>query len=302
MPRVNVDGPEGDSRVRLCTQCGKSFDSQGRTCPFCQHEPQSLAGHLAFAPELAEHNEGFEAKYFGNLVELEAGNFWFRSRNQLIVWALRKYFPEARHFLEIGCGTGFVLSGIRRAFPTLELCGSEVFSAGLSFAAQRLPGVELFQMDARRIPFREEFDLIGAFDVLEHIREDEEVLSQMYQATSKNGGILVTVPHHPFLWSAFDTYSRHVRRYKTRELRTKIERAGFSIVRITSFVSLLLPMLIISRFRMRQSGAEPDSSEVSPATLINATFERILDVERAIIRAGLSFPAGGSLLVVARRN
>jgi len=257
---------------------------------------------VAFAPKLAQDNEGFDPENFATLFDLEANHFWFRARNRLIVWALRTYFPEASNFLEIGCGTGFVLSGIRQALPKLDLCGSEIFSAGLSFAAQRLPGVELFQMDARRIPFQEEFDVIGAFDVLEHIKEDEEVLAQMYQATCKPGGIVVTVPHHPFLWSAVDTCSRHVRRYETRELRTKIERAGFSIVRITSFVSLLLPMLIISRFRMGRSGAAPDNSEVSPPRLINAAFERILDVERTIIRAGLSLPAGGSLLMVARRN
>jgi SAM-dependent methyltransferase len=79
------------------------------------------------------------------------------------------------------------------------------------FAAERVPGVELFQMDARRFPFLEEFDLIGAFDMLEHVKEDEEVLSQMYQATRKGGGILLTVPHHPFLWSASDYLARHER-------------------------------------------------------------------------------------------
>jgi ubiquinone/menaquinone biosynthesis C-methylase UbiE len=287
--------------VRLCIECGKSFEGQDLKCPFCQHEPQKLGDHVAFAPQLAEDNEGFDPKNFVKLFNLEAGHFWFRARNQLITWALRKYFPEARNLLEIGCGTGFVLSGIREALPALTLSGSEIFNEGLNFAAERLPGVELFQMDARRIPFREEFDVIGAFDVIEHIAEDEEVLSQMYRATHKHGGILVTVPHHPFLWSAVDTCSRHVRRYKTRELRTKIERAGFKIVRTTSFVSLLLPMLIISRFRMRP-GTEPANSEVNPSSLINATLERVLDAERMMIRAGLSLPAGGSLLVVARRD
>src|SRR5439155_11421755 len=143
--------------------------------------------HLAYAPELANKSEGFEVDYFRQLAELEPGNFWFRSRNQLIVWALKRYFPQAESLLEIGRGTGFVLSGIKQALPGLSLTGSEVFSAGLTFAAQRLPGVELFQMDARRIPFTEEFDVIGAFDVLEHVKEDSEVLSQMYQATRKRG-------------------------------------------------------------------------------------------------------------------
>jgi 2-polyprenyl-3-methyl-5-hydroxy-6-metoxy-1,4-benzoquinol methylase len=42
-------------------------------------------------------------------------------------------------------------------------------------------------MDARNIPFAEEFDIIGAFDVLEHIEQDTDVLAKMYQAT-QNGG------------------------------------------------------------------------------------------------------------------
>lgn len=216
--------------MKLCSKCGKTLEDYLRGCPFCLFQPKRIDGHLAFAPELAEDSEGFEANYFATLAPLEAGYFWFRARNRLLIWALERYFPEATSFMEIGCGTGFVLSGVREALPKLNLFGSEIFSAGLSFAAQRLPGVELFQMDARRIPFREEFDVIGAFDVLEHVREDEEVLSQMHQATRKGGGILVTVPHHPFLWSQVDDRARHV------------------------------------------------------------------------IRAGFSFPVGGSLLLVARRN
>lgn len=289
--------------MRLCISCAKAFDHASPQCPFCLFEPTRVNGHLAFAPELAAESKGFEAHYFGPLAELEAGNFWFRSRNRLLIWALQRYFPEARNFLEIGCGTGFVLSGIRKALPELALCGSEVFSSGLSFAAERLPGIELFQMDARRIPFREEFDVVGAFDVLEHVEEDEEILSQMYQATRKRGGILVTVPHHPFLWSQADDYSRHVRRYKTQELKDKVKRAGFDCVRVTSFVSVLLPLLIISRFKQRLTREDFDPmSEFRIGSLMNATLEKILAGERAMIRTGLSLPFGGSLLLVARRN
>lgn len=262
-----------------------------------------LNGHLAFAPELANKSEGFEAEYFQKLIELEPDSFWFRSRNRLIVWALKRYFPRAESFLEIGCGTGFVLSGIKQGLPGLSLAGSEVFSAGLSLAAQRLPGVELFQMDARRIPFKEEFDVIGAFDVLEHIEEDSEVLSQMYQATRKAGGILVTVPHHPFLWSPADDYARHVRRYKSRELTDKVKQAGFDVIRVTSFVSLLLPLLVLSRFKQRfqEKGFNP-MSELRINSLMNTTLERILDLERSMIRGGLSLPVGGSLLLIACRR
>ena len=289
--------------MKLCTRCEKTFASVNWQCPHCSHQPDIIDGHVAFAPELARESEGFEADYFPRLADQEAGNFWFRSRNRLLIWALNQYFPKAENFLEIGCGTGFVLSGLKQAFPNLVLSGSEVFSDGLAFAANRLPHVELFQMDARRIPFRDEFDVIGAFDVLEHIKQDEDVLAQMYQATRKGGGILITVPHHRFLWSPVDEFARHIRRYETRELREKVVRAGFSPVRITSFVSLLLPLLVASRFKQRMTGEEVDpSAEYNISRLLNTTLEKVLDAERTVIRTGLSFPAGGSLLLVARRN
>lgn len=289
--------------MKLCTSCHKTFEGGNWRCSHCLHEPDTIDGRRAFAPELARESEGFEADYFARLADQEAGNFWFRSRNRLLIWALRKYFPKAKNFMEIGCGTGFVLSGLKEAFPNLVFSGSEVFSEGLGFAAVRLPQVELFQMDARRIPFREEFDVIGAFDVLEHVRQDEEVLIQMHQATRRGGGILITVPHHRFLWSPVDEFARHVRRYETAELREKVKRAGFSIIRITSFVSLLLPLLIMSRFKQRVKNGEVDpSAEYNISNLLNTTLEKILDAERTAIRAGVSFPAGGSLLLVARRN
>ena len=289
--------------MKLCTTCDKAFENISWQCPYCSHIPDVIDGQIAFAPELARESAGFEADYFPRLADQEAGNFWFRSRNGLLIWALQQYFPKAKKFLEIGCGTGFVLSGLKRAFPNLVLSGSEVFSEGLGFAATRMPEVELFQMDARRIPFREEFDVIGAFDVLEHVKQDEEVLAQMYQATRKGGGILITVPHHRFLWSPVDEFARHVRRYETAELTEKVRRAGFSIIRITSFVSLLLPLLILSRFKQRLTKEEVDpTAEYNLSRLLDTTLEKILIVERNLIRRGLSFPVGGSLLLIGGRN
>jgi SAM-dependent methyltransferase len=215
---------------------------------------------------------------------------------------LRHYFPKARSFLEIGCGTGYVLMGLSKAFPQLALAGSEIFSAGLDFAAQRLPNVDLFQMDATSIPYVDEFDVIGAFDVLEHIAEDETVLAQMYRAVRPGGGILITVPQHMFLWSQADVEAVHQRRYSAREMRRKVERAGFKIVRQTSFVSFLLPVMAAQRLSKRR----PDPSysvhqELAIGGPANWGMERVLGVERGLIRVGISFPAGGSLLTVARK-
>ena len=65
------------------------------------------------------------------------------------------------------------------------------------------------------------------------------------------GGFMATVPQHPALWSLQDEHAHHVRRYTARGLRRKVEAAGFEVVRMTSFVSLLLPMLVAARLRPR---------------------------------------------------
>lgn len=94
---------------------------------------------------------GFKTQYFKELAELEEGSFWFRACNKFVCWALYKYSPEAKTFLEIGCGTGFVISGISKRFPEWRLIGSDYFEKGLVYARQPLPSVEFTRMDARCI-------------------------------------------------------------------------------------------------------------------------------------------------------
>jgi SAM-dependent methyltransferase len=248
-------------------------------------------------------NIGFKAHYFKELAELEAGNFWFRARNKLILWALYKYSPQLKSFLEIGCGTGFVISAVAKRFPEARLSGSEYLEEGLVYARQRVPGAGFKQMDARHIPYESELDAIGAFDVLEHIEEDEAVLQQICKALKPGGIVFITVPQHRWLWSAVDEYACHVRRYGANELHQKVCRAGFEIIRSTSFVSTLLPVMFLSRLLKRRnmdmSGNALAELRINP--ILNKLFEWLLNFELALIRIGVTLPVGGSRLLIARK-
>lgn len=288
--------------MHRCLSCGDDFEASSWRCPACGSEPPVVDGFRSFAVEPPSEAEAFDRHSFELLARLEPKSFWFRSRNRLVVHALKRYFPAARSFHELGCGSGFVLGGVREAMPGLAVSGSELFRSGLDVAAERLGKVPLYQIDGRALPFTEEFDVIGAFDVLEHIDEDVQVLDELHRATRPGGGVIITVPQHPRLWSAADDYARHVRRYTRRELVGKVERAGFHPVRVTSFVSLLLPLFALSRLMKRPSDEPYDpETEYRATASLDGTLERVLSLERALIRRGLSFPAGGSLLAVAQR-
>jgi SAM-dependent methyltransferase len=285
--------------MKICLSCDGRFETAGWRCPQCGHLPPHERDIPLFAPSLGKLREGFKAEYFGELARLEADHFWFRNRNRLLIWALGTHFPAARRFLEVGCGTGFVLSGIQRAFPRLELAGSELFLEGLVFARTRLPEVPLYQMDAVHIPFEAEFDVVGAFDVLEHIEEDQAVLGQLFQAVKPGGGLLLTVPHHPSLWSEADVKACHKRRYTRQELVRKVESAGFQTRRVTSFVTLLLPFMWVSRRRKRQADNGSANAEFQVSRVLTRFLEAVLWLESCFIRRGCCFSAGGSLLLVA---
>lgn len=248
--------------------------------------------------------DGFDPSAFDRLFELERDSFWFCSRNRLISWAVAHYFPGARSLLEIGCGTGFVLEGLQATRPQLRLLGADLHLAGLAHAAKRLPELNLLQLDARQIPFAGEFDVIGAFDVLEHIEDDERVLAEMRTALGAGGGIVLTVPQHPWLWSASDDYAQHKRRYRRSELVSKVLAAGFMIRRVTSFVTLLLPAMAgmrIGRHLIRDRPFHPDREHVL-AQRITTPLRAALELERTLIARGVGLPVGGSLLLVAERS
>jgi SAM-dependent methyltransferase len=287
--------------MKRCLACENRFESDDWTCPQCGYRPALRNDVLQFAEDPPKTRAGFKPEYFARLAQIEEANFWFRARNELIRWTLRNYFPNAKSFFEVGCGTGFVLAGIREKFPRMRLVGSEIFADGLVFAKARLPTVELYQMDAQRMVFECEFDVVGAFDVLEHLIEDESALAQMFNAARPGGGLLVTVPQHRFLWSASDQYAMHQRRYSRTELRRKVESAGFQIERITSFNSLLLPLMIWSRMQRKCDHDLHAWREFEISRALNKTLEGILALERMVIRTGVSFPAGGSLLLIGRK-
>lgn len=265
--------------------------------------PALVDGFDSYAPGFAHEGGGFKSNYFSELARLEEANFWFRSRNQLLMWALENYCPNFQSLLEIGCGTGYVLSGIAKKFPHSTLYGSEIFIAGLGFAAARLPSAKFMQMDARSLPFENEFDVIGAFDVLEHIKEDERVLTQMCAALKPDGLMLLTVPQHAWLWSSIDEYAFHERRYAAIYIHKKIKAAGFFIVRSTSFVATLLPAMIVSRFLQKKVSDKQfyATAELNISPWLNELFSRMLSAELALIKRGFNLPLGGSRLVVARK-
>jgi SAM-dependent methyltransferase len=267
---------------------------------------QIIDGFRCYAPERAFEETDYPATGFDISRQVEEASFWCRSRNRLIGGLVQRYLGTAAapRMLEIGCGIGGVLTELA-THPNLVLTGSEIYLHGLRYARTRLPAVDFIQLDATTMTFAATFDVVGAFDVLEHIEADEIAMARVHDALVPGGLFLVTVPQYPSMWSRLDELVHHKRRYTRADLTAKLARARFDVLYLTSFVSALFPFMLLSRLlpRRRAAGdrAVEFQAEVQLPGALNAVFDRIMRLDEAAVRAGWSLPFGGSLVAVARK-
>jgi SAM-dependent methyltransferase len=253
---------------------------------------------------------GYDPSFFGTIAALEDRHFWFRGRNRLIFGLCRKVSAQLKPgalVLEVGCGTGNVLRVLQEAFPSGVVVGLELWLDGLRYAQRRSTGL-LVQGDLRNSPFGRQFDLIGLFDVLEHIQEERETLLSLRESLVPGGFLLLTVPAHQYLWSHFDVAAQHCRRYSTLEIREKMVQAGFKVDFISQSMACIFPLVWIFR-KLRRFRKQSDLRAVKALTeeefrvipIINGILSALLNLEAWWLSAGLRLPIGTSLVLVCRR-
>lgn len=259
--------------------------------------------------------KSYDPTLFRSLFEVEDKHFWFRARNQVIagmVAPLVSSLAPGYRVLEVGCGTGNVLRILKQVCSNGTVFGMDLFAEGLVFAAQRT-NASLVQGDMHHPPFFGGFDVIGLFDVLEHLSDDAQVLRDIHRMLVPEGALVLTVPAHPQLWSYFDEVSRHVRRYTLDELTRKLEAAGYNVESTAEYMMSLFPWVWLRRIRSRGQGSPsiPETAQTSEAwalqelrivPLVNEILSLVFSIEgRWLIRHG-RLPWGTSIVSVARKG
>jgi 2-polyprenyl-3-methyl-5-hydroxy-6-metoxy-1,4-benzoquinol methylase len=250
---------------------------------------------------MSSNPEYFSAEVYEKLAHVENQSWWFKSRNEIILWVLKTKISSFSNFLEVGCGTGFVLERIAKEYPKAHINASEYYEEGLVFAKKRVPRANFSKLDITEFKSSKEFDLVCAFDVIEHIKNDELVIKNLANAIDEGGYLLVTVPQHEFLWSSMDDEAHHERRYSKIDLVRKVEDAGLSVCYVTSFVSLLMPLMWAARKKSNPETFDPwEQFQISKK--LNLILELVMKVEFIFIKLGIRLPFGGSLLLLARKR
>ena len=233
---------------------------------------------------------------YDRMAELDQVHWWYRARRDILATLIRRKIrlPEKARILEVGCGTGHNLEMLAE-FGRLDAI--EVDGAARAIASRRLGHAVMAAPlpDLVGVPDRA-YDLIAMLDVLEHVEADEAALRMLATKLRPGGRMLITVPAHPWMWSAHDVVNHHHRRYTRRAFRRAVAAAGLKLEMLSWFNSLLFPLAAGARLAGRITGKE-DSDDKLPPRPVNRLFETLFGLERHAI-GRLPFPPGVSLVAI----
>lgn len=233
---------------------------------------------------------------YDSMAAMDQQHWWYRARRQVIAALIRrKALPRAgAQLLEIGCGTGHNLAMLSQFGEVQAL---EVDPAARAIAEQRLgkPVLSAPLPELDGVPQRH-FDLVGAFDVIEHIEDDAAALNAIASCLKPGGRFVATVPAHQWMWSAHDVVNHHKRRYSARQLRELFDASPLKLEAIGYFNSLLFPVAVAQRLSSKLRGKDESDLKMPPAP-VNAVLERAFAAERHLI-GRVPLPPGLSLFAV----
>jgi SAM-dependent methyltransferase len=221
----------------------------------------------------------------------QPGYWWYRARADLLHVALSRYLGDPERVLDVGSADGpsvgwmhghgrrFALDLVPRGLaPGTSVCGS-----------------------ALALPFRDEaFDVVAAFDVLEHCEPEKQAMAELTRVLAPGGRLLMSVPAYQWAWTDHDVQAGHYRRYTRPRLLAAVEAAGLDVQRSTYAFSTVFPFFVAERIMRRlrrQATAEPSRLTQVPRVVEGGLMggtgldRRVLDKH--------DLPFGSSIFVAA---
>lgn len=235
----------------------------------------------------------------------QSRHFWNVSRRDFLTRIIRQNLPGflVNRYLDIGSGAGTTAARIAETVHAKQVCFSDI---------NPLPGQLRLDL-SRPIPSSTvpaDWDLISALDVIEHIQDDAQALKNICTLLRPGGYALITVPANQKLFSAYDEYVRHYRRYSAEKLHQIGQQAGLMPITWNYFMALTYPLYLVGRARLQQRVKQAhaqnerihilESARQSSPAFLNPFLRGLINLE-AILNPFVRFPWGSSLYTIFQK-
>ena len=226
--------------------------------------------------------------------------WWFAAThaNLLMLYGQPTGNRGAGPILDAGCGTGGLLAKLATALPDSWAVGLDADREACTRAAAK-SGRPVCNGSVNRLPFTPEaFAAIFSADVLCHRDVDErETLAQFRRCLQHNGVLVLNLPAYRWMLSRHDAAVYNIRRYTRSGVVRLLQAAGFRVLYLSYWNTILFPMMVLTRKLLPARRANSDVGVYPP--IIEAFCRLITGIERVLLRSGARLPFGGSLIALA---
>lgn len=235
------------------------------------------------------------------MAERERTYWWHLGRLRIIEAYIQKALKQKKNvkILNIGCGTGGTINMLETFGVTDNV---DISDDAIKFMKQS--GFKrITKVDGIKLPFKNKsYDMVGAFDVLEHIDKQVEALKEWKRVLKDDGAIIVTVPAYQWLWTDHDVSLHHMRRYTIKRLNIAANQAGLKAEKKSYAIVFSLPLVIGFRLmnKLMHRKTDSETSYVDVPDWTNSLFSNLLYGE-AKLHKKISFPAGTSVIAIFRK-
>jgi len=250
-----------------------------------------------------------QKQYYKEYYHLERNHWWFRARLEIIESLLQKKIldsgKEKIKILNAGVATGATTTMLEKYGEVTSL---EYDKDCCEFLKTNL-NMEVINGSLTELPFQDDtYDLVCAFDVIEHIEDDSTAVSEIRRVLKQDGFIYLTVPAFNFLWSHHDDVNHHFRRYTIGNLSQVVSKNKFNLKHKTYFNSILFPPIFLMRMfskllpkKKQDDSTGSDFELFKTSGLINKIFFWLFRKERWFLSKNIRFPFGVSLLLIGKK-
>lgn len=220
-------------------------------------------------------------------------SWWYRGRATVVsaVLTISGVKKQVVQVLDFGAGFGGMLC-------TLKKFSENIFAFEPDREAEEALRMRGYAgvFDTPTGAFSSQWDIIGLFDVLEHIEDDSAFLVDLKNALVRNGRVIFTVPAYQWLWGPLDIQSHHYRRYTKKDLVRVLEKAGYSVDFASYWNMFLFPPAAV----VRLLGQKGEGGLMVPSFL-DAIFTFLIRIEALLMRIG-PLPFGLSIVACVSRQ
>ena len=274
------------------TEVGRIVDNHHWKAPLRMASP-----YLFVSEKSCETNSSAYSDELMKMLDVGVtSSWWYETRNQ-VIWHVMRRYPISGALWDIGSGLGEVSSYLTSV--GVECVAVEPNRLGVQVSSEK--GVFSIQGDLHALELpASSIEAVSLFDVLEHLDNRDDVLSEIYRVLGSEGMLFLTVPATKWLWSAADVLAGHHLRYTRKKIRQQLENVGFEVLSIRCFFfSLVLPVLILRAvpFRLGLRSLIDDTKLVQKKS--GWVSRLITQVE--VVLCG-KIPIGTSLMIVATKK